>query len=81
VVCDARDPGADSLVYDWFTDSRLVIKGARPGDYYLYNTPFNSHVFYRSTVVPVSDTAWVQCGVRDLRGGGASRFVSIILTP
>jgi len=79
VVCDAMDPDADSLLYDWITDSRLTIKGARPGDHSLYSTRGSSRVFYRGTVVPVSDTAFVQCMVRDDRGGVDGRIVLIIL--
>ena len=81
VIVNAIDPDLDSLVYDWITDSRLLIKGARTDDTALYNSPSNAQVFYRSTVTPVSDTAWVQCFVRDRRGGVDVRLIHIILLP
>ena len=78
VTVIASDPDGDALVYDWETDSRLIIKGNRPGDGQLYNTFSNSHVFYRSTS-PAVDTAWVYCSVRDQKGGGDGQLVLIPL--
>jgi hypothetical protein len=78
VTVYASDPDGDALVYDWFTDSRLIIKDA-PGELMLYNTASNSHVFYRSTYVPRSDTAWVSCYVRDGRGGMDGGRVLVLL--
>jgi hypothetical protein len=77
VTVYATDPDGDTLVYDWFTDSRLIIKDARTT--YLYNTASNSHVFYRSTRPAYDDTARVSCGVRDGRGGGDGGQVLILL--
>ena len=79
VICNAIDANADTLVYDWFTDARLTIKGARPGEDFLYNTRENFRILYRGNVTPVNDTAWVQCIVRDRRGGADGRIVNIIL--
>ena len=70
VSCVATDANGDTLVYDWFTDSRLVIKGNSPADHHLFNSPFNSHIFYHGTVTPF-DSAWVECTVRDGKGGNA----------
>lgn len=78
VTVVASDPDGDALVYDWFTDSRLVIKDA-PGEIMLYNTASNSHVFYRSTYVAHDDTAWVSCEVRDGRGGMDGGRVLVLL--
>ena len=72
------DPG-DTLVYDWEADARLIIKDRHLTDDFLYNTPSSSHVFYRSTVPPFDDSAWVWCSVRDGRGGSASRAALILL--
>lgn len=79
VICHAMEPDADSLFYDWFTDARLTIKGALPGDNFLYNTRENSRIFYHGSVTPVNDTAFVQCIVRDRRGGADGRIVRIVL--
>ena len=77
VTVFATDPDGDTLVYDWETDSRLIIQGAVLRDGSLYNTPSPSHIFYRSTVTPVSDTAWVWCTARDGKGGSDSRVVHV----
>jgi hypothetical protein len=79
VTVVATDPDGDTLVYDWFTDSRLIIKDDHLGEHFLYNTPSSSHVFYRSTVPFNDDTAWVGCSARDGRGGSDSRVVLILL--
>src|SRR6185436_17374677 len=46
VTCLASDPDGDTLVYDWVTDDRVGIRGARPGDPFLYNTIADSIVMY-----------------------------------
>jgi len=79
VVCQAFDADSDTLVYDWFSDSRLVIKGNAPADHDLYDQPSNSHVFYYGWVSPSDTSAWVQCIVRDHKGGGAGQIVNIAL--
>jgi hypothetical protein len=80
VTVIASDPDGDDLVYDWETDSRLIIKG-RPSwaSTSLFNTTNRSQVFYRSTVVPVTDTAWIWCSARDGKGGGYGAAVHIPL--
>ena len=75
----ATDPDRDTLVYDWDTDSRLIIKGGHPGGYSLSHTSSSSRVFYRSTYWPADTTAWVGCSARDVRGGSDSRVVRIRL--
>ncbi len=77
VTVFATDPDGDALVYDWGTDSRLHIQGDDLGFGFRYNTPSPSHVFYRSDVTPVSDTAWVWCSARDGKGGSDSRVVHV----
>jgi hypothetical protein len=77
VVCEAGDPDGDALVYDWFTDSRFTIQGNVPSDHELYGTTSDAHVFYRNYVDPADTSAWVQCIVRDLKGGQAGRVVVV----
>lgn len=77
VTCIATDSDGDTLVYDWFTDSRLRIKGALAGAHTLYNTLGNSQVFYHGGLV--SDSAWVQCHARDRRGMSDFRTVYVRL--
>ena len=76
----ASDPDGDTLVYDWETDSRLIIQGASSVvPFILYHTFSSSRVFYRSTSAAYNDTVPVWCSVRDRRGGGASRRVRVLL--
>ncbi len=71
VVCNAMDPDGDSLVYDWFSDCRLVKKN-RPDDLTYYNARESFLVVRPGSCIRDSvDTAWVSCEVRDGRGGGA----------
>ena len=81
VVCQASDEDGDSLVYDWFTDSRFIIAGNNPSDHDLYNSPFNFHVFYRNYVSQTDTTAWVQCIVRDGLGGAAGQVLTVQVYP
>ena len=82
VLCTASDADADSLVYDWLTDARLIIQGAHPGNSYLNNQPSPRRTFYNANLSdPISDSAWIYCDVRDLRGGAGDRHVFIILRP
>src|SRR5262245_35334407 len=74
-ICNAMDSDADTLVYDWVTDGRLNIKGAVPGQHFLYNTFANSQVFYPAAVSTPVDTAWLDCSARDHRGGSATKLV------
>ena len=80
VVIEAKDPNHDTLVYDWETDARLRIQGVRSGQYSLYNTASNAHVFYPgpAALFPV-DTAWIRCDARDQRGMSSGRLVFIIV--
>jgi hypothetical protein len=79
VVVNAMDPDADTLVYDWITDDRLIIKGSS-GYSSLFNTYDNSHVFYHGNLSrPYPDTAWVQCFARDRRGKSDNRTVHVVL--
>src|SRR5262245_32039672 len=64
VTCRATDPDGDILSYTWVTDSRLVIKGKRPNEHVLFDSPSNSQMFYYGTPSPF-DTAWVECDVLD----------------
>jgi hypothetical protein len=77
VICNAMDPDGDTLVYDWITDARLKIKGARPGDFRLYHTYDNSRIFYPTDLA--TDTVWVQCITRDVKGGSAGKLIIFII--
>jgi len=79
VVCQAIDPDADSLFYDWRSDSRLRFRGAPPGDRFLSNTYENYVVVYPDYIASPVDTPWVQCGVRDRRGGGDVTVVRLVV--
>jgi hypothetical protein len=80
VFCKARDADGDSLVYDWETDARLNIQGTPTWNKYVNQTHSPAHTFYNANLPnPISDSAWVYCEVRDLRGGSDVRTVFIIL--
>ena len=72
VLCIASDADGDTVVYDWMSDCRMVKKGGEDR-LTLY------HQFDRALVVypgacntaPL-DTGWVNCYVRDQRGGGVN---------
>ena len=82
VVINAMDPDADTLWYDWITDSRLLVKGARPGEPFLYDTRENFHVFYHANLNRTyPDTTWIQCFARDGHGKSDNRVVHVILQP
>lgn len=78
VICQATDPDGNALVYDWLTDGRLIIKGNQSNDPELYNSPYNTQVFYHGPVSPF-DSAWVECTVRDGKGGADVRLVNILV--
>lgn len=75
VICNAMDPDADTLVYDWITDGRLKIKGALSGDNSLFNTLENSRIFYPNQTQYFYDTVWVQCFARDRKGKSDSKLI------
>lgn len=79
VTCNATDPDADNLVYDWTTDGRLSLKGQLPGHRFLNNTRENFQVFYPDFVAAPVDTPWVHCVARDGRGMSDSRLVRFIV--
>jgi hypothetical protein len=77
VTCVASDPDGNPLVYDWFTDTRLRIKGA-PGGVYLYNAG-SVQVFYYGTPWPTDSIAWITCYARDQRGMHAGSNIIVNL--
>lgn len=79
VMCNAIDPDGDTLVYDWITDSRLKIKGAFANERSLYHTHENSRIFYPDWITTQIDTPWVQCIVRDVKGGVAAKVITFIV--
>jgi hypothetical protein len=78
VICNATDADADDLVYDWVTDARLRIKNSA-FTVYLFDSPDNSQIFYVGVRSAPVDTAWIQCTVRDSRGGADGRIVFLEL--
>ena len=78
VICVASDAENDSLVYDWVTDSRLIIKGNSPSNHERFDSPSPFQVFYHGPKTPF-DSAWVECDVRDRRGGFTVRQVRILV--
>lgn len=84
VICNAMDPDADTLVYDWYTSGVVRIKGVPPGfPPELYNTFENSRIFYApdsSHVSALQDTFRVECAARDRKGGMDVKKVAFIVT-
>ena len=80
ITVHAMSPSGESLVYDWEPYNGLFIQGHTHGyDDDVYNTHSPSMVFYRSSdYVSDYDTAFVWCGVRDGKGGGAYKQVLIL---
>jgi len=76
----ASDPNGDPLVYDWEPFNGLKIKGSTDEvDNYRYGTTSPSMVFYSPTIWPYpTDTAFVECSVRDGMGGSDHRIVLIL---
>ncbi len=68
----------DTLVYDWVTDTRLRIAGS-PNSSYLFGALSHTAILYRRTIRAAQDTGWVQCTVRDRRGGADTRLGTLIL--
>jgi len=82
VICNAYDPDGDTLVYDWYTDGTIRIKGAREYEHALFNTHANSQIFYAPDSQFVSapqDTFWVGCAARDGKGGQDYRTIYFIV--
>lgn len=77
VTVIATDPDGDTLVYDWHTSNGL----ATPGEHYgsLYHTSSRSRVFYLAWRPVNYDTAYLWCGVRDVKGGGDEKRIRILL--
>ena len=79
VICNATDPDGDTLVYDWYTDTRLKIKGASRDEPWLFHTYENSRIFYPKNVNIPIDTPWVECTVRDVKGGNDVQIIHFIV--
>jgi hypothetical protein len=79
VICGATDPDGDPIVYDWETDGRLQIQGAPHFDNSLYDTHEPTRVFYPASVDSPVDTAWIDCSVRDHRGGMATATIHLVI--
>ena len=81
IVVNAYDPDADTLVYDWETDGRLHIQGARPGFLAVYNTYDNARTCYPipSAIQDAVDTLWIKCYARDGRGMSDNRTVRFVV--
>jgi hypothetical protein len=82
VICNAFDQDADTLVYDWYTGGLVGIKGALPGVPARFNTHENSQIFYAPDSINVNapqDTFWIECAVRDRKGGQVSEIIKFIV--
>jgi hypothetical protein len=79
VVCMGSDPDGDTLVYDWEIDSHFSIKGNATANHHLDDSPYSSQVFYRTGFFLDDTVTWVHCVVRDQRGGGAGRMLTVHL--
>lgn len=81
VACLASDADGDTLFYDWITDAHFVIKGNPPDNHHLYDSRSNTQVFIRDYVLPTDTVAWVQCIVRDHKGGADGRVLVVRVHP
>lgn len=79
VTVFATDPDGDTLVYDWEAYNGLAIKDDPSPDGFLFHTSSPSRVFYLVRRPVNYDTAFVWCGVRDVKGGGALRPVLFLI--
>lgn len=81
VVCNATEPDGDTLVYDWITSGSIVrIKNSN--HHWLYNTKENSQIIYApdsNFIKQPVDTFWVQCMVRDRKGGQVGKIINFIV--
>ncbi len=66
VVCHATDPDGDQVQYDWVSFGPVSIGGD-----IVFNGGDTRVVHALKSPVLALDTGWVQCFVRDGRGGGA----------
>lgn len=81
VICEAMDPDADTLVYDWLTSGSVRLQTPLGRDVEETNTYPNFQVVYPDTTAihnPI-DTAWVQCSARDRRGKSATMLVYLTI--
>jgi len=70
VVCQATDPDGEPVLFDWFSDCRLIKQGAS-GQLTTYSRGNTLVVYAGACARAPLDTGWVSCDVRDGRGGGA----------
>ena len=71
VVCTATDADGDTVVFDWYSDCRLIKQWQGQHDGIMYGAG-NTMVVHAGTCVDVPvDTGWISCSVRDGWGGGA----------
>ena len=71
VVCNATDVDGDTLMYDWSSDCRMLKTGHVTGDLTISTFDHALVVHAGPCNRAPTDTGWVRCFVRDLRGGGA----------
>lgn len=78
VQLSATDLDGDTLVYDWIGDGKVRLKDA-PRIAYIFSSPRNFQTFYYASARAPLDTSWIQCYVRDQRGGQDGRLVALII--
>lgn len=78
VQLTASDVDGDTLVYDWIGDGKVRLKDA-PRVGYIFSSPRNFQTFYYAGARAPLDTSWIQCYVRDQRGGQDGRLVALVI--
>jgi hypothetical protein len=83
VICNAIDPDGDTLVYDWYAEGIIGIKGLPWwGCCARFNTHENSQIFYAPDSIYVAvpqDTFRIEVAARVGKGGQVSKHIKFIV--